>query len=132
MSYDADVLRENSYKFAKLIEILNEHEEHFIHVPHNAHLAVELASKAFLCRNGQTIVESHDLHEIFQKTFNKFPKGLLGALQANGSEEVYTAYKQIKAVWNMNMRYEKWKFKKSTVNDHCIAYKKVFVWIDKL
>lgn len=132
MSYDADILRENSNKYASLVEYLKDHDEHYIHVPHNAHLALELAAKAFLTRNGQEFIEVHEFHDNFQKKFNMYPKGLIGALQNSGNEDVYDSYKLIKTVWNMNMRYEKWKFKKSGVNDHYNAYKKVTLWIDKL
>jgi len=132
MAWDADILLENANKFSDLIETLKSDAALYEHVPHNAHLAVELAAKSFLARHGQPERDSHDFSVLFQLTFAQYPKGLLGALQANENEDVYTAYKAIKSVWNMNKRYEKWKFKHNTVHNHCIAYKKVFKWINTL
>lgn len=132
MAWDADILLENAHKFSDLVESLKADAALFEHVPHNAHLAVELAAKSFLARYGQAERDSHDFPLLFQVRFAQYPKGLLGALQANGNEEVYIAYKAIKSVWNMNKRYEKWHFKQKAVHNHCIAYKKVFKWINTL
>jgi len=132
MSWDPDILLENAHQYADLIDLLKSDSTHFVHVPHNAHLDVELAAKSFLARYGQAERDSHDFSLLFQVKFNKYPKGLMGALQVKEYQEVYTAYKLIKSVWNMNMRYHKWKFKKDSVHNHYIAYKKVFKWLNQL
>lgn len=118
-------LRLESLRYTQQREVL-EHEELWKGALEQAHLALEIAMKSAIIKNGGRRLITHSLDFLAVERING--RKLVGnTIKQSG--DVMKAFAAIKTVWNMHMRYDGSEYPEDQIDDFIDDYERVTKWI---